>query len=66
MSRRILSTAQSAVLDVLEPAGGLRMLGGCASCDAYQVFAPEQRGVWVVEVHHDADCPELRIRRGCQ
>jgi hypothetical protein len=57
-----ISAAISAALAALD---GLRVPGGCDSCDAYQVLeahAYGQRDVHVIHVCHDKDCPELARR----
>jgi hypothetical protein len=36
------------------------MPGGCDDCGAYQELAQVERGVYVLEVRHDATCPEFR------
>ncbi len=41
---------------------GRRIQGGCASCDAFQTLDGDD-GVFVLTVHHDDDCPELRAMR---
>lgn len=55
----------SAVLDVMT---GRRLPGGCDDCDAYQTVDEHTPGLYVLEVHHDATCPEYRAivrQRGC-
>jgi hypothetical protein len=49
--------------DTLEPLYGAEIPGGCDHCDAFQVVkatALGQRGLSVIEVHHDDWCPVLR------
>jgi hypothetical protein len=36
---------------------GADIPGGCDECEAYQTAHVEAPGVWIVEVHHGADCP---------
>jgi len=52
------------LVNVLGVLDGAEVPGGCDDCDAYQTVAAVERGIWVVTVHHDDDCPTLRrIRR---
>ena len=47
---------------LVNPLGSLEgadILGGCDDCAAYQTAHREAPGVWIVEVHHAADCPAL-------
>lgn len=53
----------SAMLDAM---AGKRMPGGCDDCDAYQVVTEAAGGVYVLQVHHDATCPEYRRTTGQQ
>lgn len=47
----------AAVLDLLGPLDGARIPGGCDHCDSYQTTRPAGHGVWIIDVHHDAECP---------
>lgn len=45
----------------------VRVMGGCATCDAVQEMREAEPGVWVLEVRHDPTCPTYRrivARRG--
>ena len=45
---------------VLDAMTGHRMTGGCDDCDAYQTITQHTPGVYMLNVWHDDDCPELR------
>ena len=63
--RRRLSASQKAALELLGPLDGARVPGGCEDCDAYQTVEAATLGVWVLNVHHDDDCPFLaEVQRG--
>jgi hypothetical protein len=52
--------------DALAPLDGARIPGGCDACNAEQVVvatAYGQRGLSVIQVHHDDWCPVLRAAR---
>ena len=38
----------------------VRVMGGCATCNAVQEMREVDPGVWVLEVRHDPTCPTYR------
>lgn len=38
----------------------VRVMGGCADCNAVQEMREAEPGVWVLEVRHDPTCPTYR------
>lgn len=52
-------SGQEQLRRALGPLDGMRVAGGCASCDAYQTVAPVSAGVWALIVRHDDWCPWL-------
>jgi len=36
---------------------GQQIPGGCDDCDAYQTMSRHDSGAWILNIHHDADCP---------
>lgn len=51
---------RAALLKKFGPLDGGRVNGGCDSCDAYQTTAPVESGGWIITVHHDDWCRELK------
>ena len=51
------------VRDLLSGMIGGQMPGGCEKCDAYQKLTEQSPGVFLMNVYHDDDCPELRRMR---
>jgi hypothetical protein len=55
-------------LDWLAQLSGLRIAGGCDTCEAFQTVQANAHGegVHALTIHHDDDCPTLarRQRRG--
>lgn len=49
-----------ATLSSLDALTGHKMPGGCDDCTAYQVMTCVADGLYVLTVHHDATCPELK------
>lgn len=45
--------------EILQEHKDVRVPGGCDQCDAYQVLEQAAPRVWMLNVHHDADCPFL-------
>lgn len=43
--------------------GDTAVYGGCEDCDAYQRVEQDSPGIWIVRIHHDDWCPDLRRRR---
>ena len=43
---------------------GRELPGGCDLCDAFQTLDEVEPAVWLLTVHHDADCPDYRARTG--
>jgi len=58
--RRRLTPSQSDLASILGPLDGAQVPGGCEHCDAYQTVHPTGPGTWVVAVHHDGWCVQLR------
>lgn len=49
----------------LEHLTGRRLPGGCDDCDAYQTVRRVEGRFYVLTVHHDETCPQLRaMQRG--
>jgi hypothetical protein len=45
------------VVNILGPLDGVRIAGGCAECNAFQVVRAVAALVWEIDVFHDDDCP---------
>ncbi|WP_159448802.1 hypothetical protein [Demequina sp. NBRC 110053] len=47
-------------------ASAIQIPGGCQDCDAFQTLDETSPGIYVLAVHHDDTCPQLRaqIRKG--
>jgi hypothetical protein len=46
-----------------ESLAGQEVPGGCDQCDAIQVVTEATRGVWVLDIRHEDECPVLRVRK---
>jgi hypothetical protein len=46
--------------ELFRRAEGLRIPGGCDTCDAFQTVSTLTPGVHELIVHHDDSCPTLR------
>lgn len=55
-------TADPRPASVLEALTGRRLPGGCDDCDAFQTITKHGDGLYVLTVHHDRTCPQLKER----